>query len=106
MKKIIKGLVTTAAIACSIPAMASENSDQPYLNLYISNTAEQVISLAGIPHIKVKPLQTAGIPHIKVKPLQTAGIPHIKVKPLQTAGIPHIKVKPLQTAGIPHIKVK
>ncbi|MGS0826621.1 hypothetical protein ACVBIO_12485, partial [Shewanella sp. 0m-8] len=106
MKTIIKGLVTSVAVTCALPAFASMNTQQSQLSHDDLIAHKQVLELTGIPHMKYKSIQTAGIPHIKYEPLQTAGIPHIKFKPVQTAGIPHIKFKPVQTAGIPHIKFK
>ncbi|MGS0683433.1 hypothetical protein ACVBIL_20040, partial [Shewanella sp. 125m-7] len=89
MKTIIKGLVTSLALTCSVSAVASKNSLEvpAFLNTPISQAIKSSL-FTGIPNIKY----TAGIPNIKY----TAGIPNIKY----TAGIPNIKY----TAGIPNIK--
>ena len=91
MKKIINGLVTSVAFACSLPAIASSHTVSDIKKDHMSPT-QQISYFAGVPNIKVKPVLTAGVPNIKVKPVLTAGVPNIKVKPLLTAGVPNIKV--------------
>ena len=67
---MIKVLATSIALVLSAPTMA--------FDIPSTNSNQSLLEVAGVPHVKFKPLEVAGVPHVKFKPLEVAGVPHVK----------------------------